>query len=74
MQVREKAVALTDAFNYSDQFLNSALGAADGRVFVTRPPPTTPIARSYARLYQRAAADPMNAEPVVSPFTGKAHL
>ena len=59
-ELRSQAVALTDALNHSDQYLNSALGVHDGNV--------------YQRLYERARADPMNSETVVSPFDGKAHL
>lgn len=34
-QVRPNAVALVDAFNYTDHFLGSALGRYDGNVYQT---------------------------------------
>ncbi|KAM7259932.1 hypothetical protein ACFE04_015673 [Oxalis oulophora] len=45
-QVRPNAVALVDAFNYTDHFLNSALGRYDGNVYPT--------------LYAEAWKDPLN--------------
>ncbi|KMZ63073.1 Acyl-CoA oxidase [Zostera marina] len=45
-QVRPNAVALVDAFNYTDHFLGSALGRYDGNVYQT--------------LYNEAWKDPLN--------------
>ncbi|KMZ63072.1 Acyl-CoA oxidase [Zostera marina] len=45
-QVRPNAVALVDAFNYTDHFLGSALGRYDGNVYPT--------------LYNEAWKDPLN--------------
>eukprot|EP00042_Codosiga_hollandica_P043454 m.411794 g.411794 ORF g.411794 m.411794 type:complete len:658 (+) comp56558_c0_seq1:126-2099(+) len=56
LRVRPNAVALVDAFNFSDKFLNSSLGLRDGGV--------------YADLFARACKDPLNLHPVISPFTG----
>lgn len=58
VKVRPNALALVDAFNFSDQYLNSCIGRYDGRI--------------YDALYERAKADPLNHQPVVSPFTGAA--
>ncbi|EGD76132.1 hypothetical protein PTSG_00839 [Salpingoeca rosetta] len=48
--IRRNAVALVDAFDLSDFFLNSALGRADGRV--------------YEALYEYAQKEPMNQHEV----------
>ncbi|ERN00166.1 peroxisomal acyl-coenzyme A oxidase 1 [Amborella trichopoda] len=45
-QLRPNALALVDAFNYTDHFLNSALGLYDGNVYPT--------------LYEQAWRDPLN--------------
>eukprot|EP01018_Ginkgo_biloba_P002589 Gb_10686 [translate_table: standard] len=45
-QVRPNAVALVDAFNYTDHFLGSVLGRYDGNV--------------YPHLYEEALKDPLN--------------
>ncbi|KAL6585814.1 acyl-coenzyme A oxidase [Orobanche minor] len=45
-KVRPNAIALVDAFNYSDNFLNSILGRYDGNV--------------YPKLYEAAWKDPLN--------------
>ncbi|GAV77995.1 ACOX domain-containing protein/Acyl-CoA_dh_M domain-containing protein [Cephalotus follicularis] len=45
-QVRPNAVALVDAFNYTDHFLSSILGRYDGNV--------------YPKLYEDAWKDPLN--------------
>uniref|UniRef100_A0A0D6R080 Acyl-coenzyme A oxidase n=1 Tax=Araucaria cunninghamii TaxID=56994 RepID=A0A0D6R080_ARACU len=45
-QVRPNAVALVDAFNYTDHFLGSILGRYDGNV--------------YPHLYEEALKDPLN--------------
>ncbi|KAK8951545.1 Peroxisomal acyl-coenzyme A oxidase 1 [Platanthera zijinensis] len=45
-QIRPNAVALVDAFNYSDHFLGSTLGRYDGNV--------------YPNLYEGAWKDPLN--------------
>ncbi|KAL6001748.1 acyl-coenzyme A oxidase [Asimina triloba] len=45
-QVRPNAVALVDAFNYTDHFLGSVLGRHDGNV--------------YQKLYENAWKDPLN--------------
>ncbi|XP_047308469.1 peroxisomal acyl-coenzyme A oxidase 1-like [Impatiens glandulifera] len=45
-QVRPNAVALVDAFNYTDHFLGSILGRYDGNV--------------YPKLYEEAWKDPLN--------------
>ncbi|KAL9258972.1 Peroxisomal acyl-coenzyme A oxidase 1-like protein [Drosera capensis] len=45
-QVRPNAVALVDAFNYTDHFLGSVLGRYDGNV--------------YPKLYEEAWKDPLN--------------
>ncbi|KAJ8436310.1 hypothetical protein Cgig2_005234 [Carnegiea gigantea] len=45
-QVRPNAIALVDAFNYTDHFLASALGRYDGNV--------------YPKLYEEAWKDPLN--------------
>uniref|UniRef100_A0A2A4IZR4 Acyl-coenzyme A oxidase n=1 Tax=Heliothis virescens TaxID=7102 RepID=A0A2A4IZR4_HELVI len=52
--VRPNAVGLVDAFDFSDQILNSTLGAYDGRV--------------YERLMAEALKSPLNAEPVNQSF------
>uniref|UniRef100_A0A1D1Z8Z8 Acyl-coenzyme A oxidase n=1 Tax=Anthurium amnicola TaxID=1678845 RepID=A0A1D1Z8Z8_9ARAE len=49
-QVRPNAVALVDAFNYTDQYLGSALGRYDGNVYPT--------------LYAEAWKDPLNESDV----------
>ncbi|KAK6262862.1 hypothetical protein QUC31_008678 [Theobroma cacao] len=45
-QVRPNAIALVDAFNYTDHYLSSVLGCYDGNV--------------YAKLYEEAWKDPLN--------------
>ncbi|XP_050376249.1 peroxisomal acyl-coenzyme A oxidase 1-like [Argentina anserina] len=45
-QVRPNAVALVDAFNYTDHYLSSILGRYDGNV--------------YPKLYEEAWKDPLN--------------
>ncbi|KAK6157947.1 hypothetical protein DH2020_005261 [Rehmannia glutinosa] len=45
-KVRPNAIALVDAFNYSDHFLSSILGRYDGNV--------------YPKLYEAAWKDPLN--------------
>ncbi|KAH7835370.1 hypothetical protein Vadar_025524 [Vaccinium darrowii] len=45
-QVRPNAIALVDAFNYTDHFLGSILGCYDGNV--------------YPKLYEAAWEDPLN--------------
>ncbi|KAL2233012.1 peroxisomal acyl-coenzyme A oxidase 1 [Sesamum indicum] len=45
-QVRPNAIALVDAFNYTDHFLGSILGRYDGNV--------------YPKLYEAAWKDPLN--------------
>ncbi|KAG0457272.1 hypothetical protein HPP92_022123 [Vanilla planifolia] len=45
-QVRPNAVALVDAYNYSDHYLGSTLGRYDGNV--------------YPKLYEEAWKDPLN--------------
>nr|GMD98265.1 peroxisomal acyl-coenzyme A oxidase 1-like [Ipomoea batatas] len=49
-QVRPNAIALVDAFNYTDHFLGSILGRYDGNV--------------YPKLYEEAWKDPLNATVV----------
>ena len=46
LQVRPSAVALVDAFNYTDHYLGSVLGRYDGDV--------------YPALYEEAWKDPLN--------------
>jgi acyl-CoA oxidase len=46
VQVRPNAVALVDAFNYTDHYLGSVLGRYDGNV--------------YPALYEEAWKDPLN--------------
>jgi len=53
-KVRPNAVALVDAFNYSDRDLNSALGRHDGNV--------------YEALYNWTKLDPMNAKNVTDAY------
>ncbi|KAF8019388.1 hypothetical protein BT93_G0152 [Corymbia citriodora subsp. variegata] len=50
-QVRPNAIALVDAFNYTDHYLGSVLGRYDGNV--------------YPKLYEEAWKDPLN-DSVVS--------
>ncbi|XP_042511697.1 peroxisomal acyl-coenzyme A oxidase 1-like, partial [Macadamia integrifolia] len=45
-QVRPNAIALVDAFNYTDHYLGSALGRYDGNV--------------YPKLYEEAWKEPLN--------------
>ncbi|EEF37074.1 peroxisomal acyl-coenzyme A oxidase 1 [Ricinus communis] len=45
-QVRPNAIALVDAFNYTDHYLGSVLGCYDGNV--------------YPKLYEEAWKDPLN--------------
>eukprot|EP00054_Salpingoeca_dolichothecata_P039138 m.15414 g.15414 ORF g.15414 m.15414 type:complete len:660 (+) comp9727_c0_seq1:41-2020(+) len=49
-KIRPNALALTEAWGFSDKFLNSALGASDGE--------------PYRKLYERALQDPMNARQI----------
>ncbi|KAJ8736597.1 hypothetical protein PYW08_007253 [Mythimna loreyi] len=53
-KIRPNAVGLVDGFDFSDQILNSTLGAYDGRV--------------YERLMEEALKSPLNAEPVNQSF------
>ncbi|XP_026731719.1 probable peroxisomal acyl-coenzyme A oxidase 1 [Trichoplusia ni] len=53
-KVRPNAVGLVDAFDIIDEFLQSSLGAYDGRV--------------YERLMEEALKSPLNAEPVNQSF------
>jgi acyl-CoA oxidase len=46
LQVRPNAVALVDAFDYTDHYLSSVLGRYDGNV--------------YPALYEEAWKDPLN--------------
>ncbi|KAJ6701178.1 ELECTRON TRANSPORT OXIDOREDUCTASE [Salix koriyanagi] len=45
-QIRPNAIALVDAFNYTDHYLGSVLGRSDGNV--------------YPKLYEEAWKDPLN--------------
>ncbi|XXG75819.1 hypothetical protein AAC387_Pa08g0309 [Persea americana] len=49
-KVRPNAVALVDAFNYTDHYLGSVLGCYDGNV--------------YPKLYEEAWKDPLNESPL----------
>ncbi|KAH9618030.1 hypothetical protein KSS87_014450 [Heliosperma pusillum] len=53
-QVRPNAIALVDAFNYTDHFLDSALGRYDGNV--------------YPKLYEEAWKDPLNKSVVLDGY------
>ncbi|KAH7514198.1 peroxisomal acyl-coenzyme A oxidase 1 [Ziziphus jujuba] len=53
-QVRPNAIALVDAFNYTDHFLGSVLGRYDGNV--------------YPKLYEEAWKDPLNDSVVPDGF------
>ncbi|KAK9716339.1 hypothetical protein RND81_06G226700 [Saponaria officinalis] len=53
-KVRPNAVALVDAFNYTDHFLGSALGRYDGNV--------------YPKLFEEAMKDPMNQTEVLDGY------
>ncbi|KAM7494059.1 hypothetical protein LguiB_028668 [Lonicera macranthoides] len=53
-QVRPNAIALVDAFNYTDHFLGSILGCYDGNV--------------YPKLYEAAWKDPLNDSVVPDGF------
>ncbi|KAL2321548.1 hypothetical protein Fmac_025927 [Flemingia macrophylla] len=53
-QVRPNAIALVDAFNYTDHFLGSVLGRYDGDV--------------YPKLYEEAWKDPLNDSVVPDGF------
>ncbi|XP_074304778.1 peroxisomal acyl-coenzyme A oxidase 1-like [Silene latifolia] len=53
-QVRPNAIALVDAFNYTDHFLGSALGRYDGNV--------------YPKLYEEAWKDPLNKSVVLDGY------
>ncbi|XP_074268985.1 peroxisomal acyl-coenzyme A oxidase 1 isoform X1 [Silene latifolia] len=53
-QVRPNAIALVDAFNYTDHFLGSALGRYDGNV--------------YPKLYEGAWKDPLNQTQVLDGY------
>ncbi|XP_067633008.1 acyl-coenzyme A oxidase 1 isoform X2 [Eurosta solidaginis] len=52
--LRPNAVALVDSFDVHDRVLDSALGAADGRV--------------YERIFESAKKNPLNSEPVNKTF------
>lgn len=58
--VRPDAVALTDAFEFPDNVLNSAIGRYDGKV--------------YEALYAAARSSPMNARGLDVPFDGYKHM
>ncbi|XP_036339309.1 probable peroxisomal acyl-coenzyme A oxidase 1 [Rhagoletis pomonella] len=53
-RLRPNAVALVDSFDVHDRVLDSALGAADGRV--------------YERIFESAKKNPLNQEPVNKTF------
>ncbi|GAU24522.1 hypothetical protein TSUD_156340 [Trifolium subterraneum] len=53
-QVRPNAIALVDAFNYTDHYLSSILGCYDGNV--------------YPKLYEAAWKDPLNDSVVPDGF------
>ncbi|KAI7993722.1 Peroxisomal acyl-coenzyme A oxidase 1 [Camellia lanceoleosa] len=53
-QVRPNAIALVDAFNYTDHFLGSILGCYDGNV--------------YPKLYEAAWKDPLNDSVVLEGY------
>ncbi|XP_058104382.1 peroxisomal acyl-coenzyme A oxidase 1-like [Magnolia sinica] len=53
-QVRPNAVALVDAFNYTDHYLGSTLGCYDGNV--------------YPKLYEQAWKDPLNDSDVADGY------
>ncbi|KAK9669133.1 hypothetical protein RND81_13G111700 [Saponaria officinalis] len=53
-QVHPNAIALVDAFNYTDHFLGSALGRYNGNV--------------YPKLYEEAWKDPMNQSVVLDGY------
>ncbi|MED6138994.1 acyl-coenzyme A oxidase, variant 2 [Stylosanthes scabra] len=53
-QVRPNAIALVDAFNYTDHYLGSVLGRYDGNV--------------YPKLYEEAWKDPLNESIVPDGF------
>ncbi|CAH9117963.1 unnamed protein product [Cuscuta epithymum] len=53
-QIRPNAIALVDAFNYTDHFLGSVLGRYDGNV--------------YPKLYEEAWKDPLNDSVVPDGF------
>ncbi|XP_019847959.2 probable peroxisomal acyl-coenzyme A oxidase 1 [Bactrocera dorsalis] len=53
-RLRPNAVALVDSFDVHDRVLDSALGAADGRV--------------YERIFESVKKNPMNKEPVNKTF------
>lgn len=53
-QVRPNAIALVDAFNYTDHYLGSILGRYDGNV--------------YPKLYEEAWKDPLNDSVVPDGF------
>lgn len=54
VQVRPNAIALVDAFNYTDHYLSSVLGRYDGNV--------------YPKLYEEAWKDPLNDSVVPDGF------
>ncbi|KAJ8423263.1 hypothetical protein Cgig2_012288 [Carnegiea gigantea] len=53
-QIRPNAIALVDAFGYTDHFLGSALGRYDGNV--------------YPKLYEEAWKDPLNETVVLDGY------
>lgn len=53
-QVRPNAIALVDAYNYTDHYLGSVLGRYDGNV--------------YPKLYEEAWKDPLNDSVVPAGF------
>lgn len=53
-QVRPNAIALVDAYNYTDHYLGSVLGRSDGNV--------------YPKLYEEAWKDPLNDSVVPAGF------
>lgn len=52
--MRPNAIALVDAFNYTDHYLGSILGRYDGNV--------------YPKLYEAAWEDPLNDSDVADGF------
>ena len=54
LQLRPNAIALVDAFNYTDHYLGSVLGRYDGNV--------------YPNLYETAWKDPLNDSDVADGY------